>query len=226
MMHVSTTRAILFSASVGARIIEDFPYVREEFLAGSTRKEVANRFDMPKKYGCSLSIAVSALSLVRNGWQGTDETLAYDGVLTKEEGLELAAKRRIVDGKLLREKKLGMFGLSAEVRSEHSRAAGLAAHQRGIGIHDPIHKLYASMRGNQAQGNFDWNTRVNGVPAYRFLAQRVSEMPMGQERLRKGTWDSVAELVNETYCAGQKIVLPATASQIYSCYRKLFLSCK
>ena len=198
----------LYAVRYGKELQTSDPQIVDEYRAGSTLPKLVEDFELVTRFNLILNQVVSAISipyfaLVGNRYEKLGEL--YDGLLSPEEAREIGAKHKldgqIANGFRLRERGLGIFGLSYEQRAATSFKNGKATQEHGKGIFGLTTKQKIAM-GQVAAADRGYVIHLDDEIILAYLLLEVPQLryPNGRRKLSE-----MKDLVNQALHGGNPV---------------------
>ncbi|MBI2970958.1 MAG: hypothetical protein HYY37_00900 [Candidatus Aenigmarchaeota archaeon] len=186
--------AIRHAIRIGSKLAVQVPSIADDYRNGMTQPEIAEKYDIPARFGCRPLTARAAVSYALGGYEGGFDIDAYEGLISSSELLQLARAHATDGGLKAIQNGKGMFALS----TEEKRQAVFNSHvARG---HVPLHESESATAYAMSQ-----------LPEYRY-----------QHGPNKGKANNVliAQQLNNLYHGGRQVRSNKTVTSMQYNYRK------
>ena len=197
--------ALKGSINLGRVLQEEHQGIVDFFRGGLSYRKISKKLDIPKNYGVSERVAMSAIRYSLAGYDGKYSNCgeSYNGIIDILEIETLAHEHRVessslvgqVVGPILVKEKKGMFGRSPEERSEDGRKGGNKTLEIRVGIHKltPKERIDASTSGGEKTYELS-----KGIYKKEYAEQRKKDRIKGGKVSGKKQYENGTGMFNRT----------------------------
>jgi|SRR3989338_6756512 len=135
------------------------------YRAGKSQREIFGELCLNHAYGVNECIAHRALGFAIRGYEPPEKCRmhlpAYEGLINRKELKYLSEKHRLNAGNLMKEKGIGIHGLSREELADAGRKSGKKQYKNKSGIHAQSHqeKIEAGRASAEKRGLVLWTDK-------------------------------------------------------------------